>query len=197
MKLTTTLIAVFVLLLATFSPQATAFAEANRFKGHNADAYFYTTDASGCIQTSVILELGEATLFSLGLLRYDVCQNESLMEAYGSRRSLTKSELKYSGNLDSATLRTTVQVTDYVTNTSFDVWVDLTWTGTGEITKLRTHYTDNPYPGCHVNLVLLEEYRSATASGTVSDGVTNFTMEPSDQANLYFAKRTQTSHGCD
>jgi hypothetical protein len=192
MKFTIKLLSVFVLTLATFSPQTTASAEANRFQGHSADAYFYTTDASGCIQTSVILELGEDILLSIQLFRYDICQNQPLIDAYG-RKELTKSELKYSGNLDSATLRTTVPMT----NADFDVSIDLTWIGTGEINKLQTHYNYSPSPGCHINLLLQEEYRSASASGTVSDGTTNFTPEPADQANLYFAKRTLTSQGCD
>ena len=196
MKLSTTFMAIFVLLLVTFQPQALAFAEMNRFQGHSAEAYFYTTDASRCIQTAVILELGEETLISLALLRYDVCQNQPLMEAYG-RKQLTKSELKYSGNLDSAVLRTTVQVTDYITNSTFDVWVDLTWTGTGEIHTSQEHYTYSPSPGCHINFLLQESYRSASASGTVSDGTMNITPDPASQATLSYARRTVTSQGCD
>lgn len=196
MKFTVKLLSILVLSLLTFSPQTTASAEANRFQGHNADAYFYTTDTSGCIQTSVILELGEDLLISIQLFRYDVCQNQTLVDAYG-RRELSKSELNYHGNLDSATLNTTVPLFDYVTNSTFDVSIDLTWTGTGEIHKSRYHVTGSPSPGCHSNLLIQEEYRSASASGTVSDGTTNFTPEPADQANLYFAKRTAPSPGCE
>jgi len=196
MKFTIKLLSVLVLLLVTLNSQTSAFAQANRFQAHNADAFFYTTDASGCIQTSVILELGEDILLSIQLFRYDICQNQTLIDAVG-RKELTKSELKYSGNLDSATLNTTVQLFNYMTNSTFDVSIDLTWTGTGEIHKTRFHSTDSPSPGCHTNLLIQEAYRSASASGTVSDGTTNFTPEPADQANLYFAKRTLTSHGCD
>ena len=199
MKFTIKLLIMPVLLLATFSPQTAASAEMNRFQGHSADAYFYTTDASGCIQTSVILETGEDIIVNIQLFRYDICQNQSLIDAYmpiSARKQLTKSELKYSGNLDSATLKTTVQLFDYTGNLT-SVSIDLTWIGTGEITKSQDHYTYSPSPGCHINFLLQEESRSASASGTVSDGTTNFTPEPADQANLYFARRTATSEGCD
>lgn len=196
MKFKIKLLSVLVFLLASFSPQTAVSAKANRFHGHGADAFFYTMDASGCIQTSVILELGEDILLSIQLIRYDICQNQTLLEAFG-RKELTKSELNYHGNLDSATLRTTVPLFNYATNSTFDVSIDLTWIGTGEIHKTRFHSTSSPSPGCHVNLLIQEEYRSASASGTVSDGTTNFTPEPADQANLYFARRTLTSHGCD
>lgn len=193
MKFTIKLLIVLVLLLATFSPQTTASAKTYRFR--TADYYLSTYDASGCIGSYTELEVGEELLPSLQIYRYDRCQNQPLMEAYG-RKELTNSEFKFSGNLDSATLRTTVPMYDYVTDSTFDVWVDLTWTGTGEIHSSRDHYNDQPSPGCHVNRILVEEYRSASASGTISDGTTNFTPEPADQANLYFAKRTETSHGC-
>jgi hypothetical protein len=143
----------------------------------------------------VILETGEDSLISIQLIRYDICQNQTVMEAYGSKQ-LTKSELNYSGNLKSATLKTTVQLFAYP-NSTLDVSIDLTWIGTGEITKSQYHSTGSPSPGCHTNLLIQEKYRSASASGTVSDGTTNFTPELADQANLYFAKRTETSQGCE
>jgi hypothetical protein len=196
MKFTINLLSVLVTLLATFSPQTIASADANRFQGHNAEAYFYATDASGCIQTTVIIETGEDILLSIQLLRYDLCQNQTLLEAFG-RKPLTKSELNYHGNLDSATLNTTVPLFNYTTNSTLEVSIDLTWTGTGEIQKSRYHSHGSPSPGCHSNLLIQEAYRSAYAAGTVSDGTTNFTPEPADQANLYFARRTAPSPGCD
>jgi hypothetical protein len=197
MKFILKLLGVFVLLLATFSPQISAVADANRFQGHSADAYFFTTDASGCIQTSVIIETGEDLLLNLQLFRYDICQQQTLLEAFASQQPLTRSELNYHGNLDAATLNTTVTVFDYVTNSTLDVSIDITWTGTGEIHKTRFHSHGSPSPGCHSNLLIQEAYRSASAVGTVTAGTTNFTPEPADQANLYFARRTATSPGCD
>jgi hypothetical protein len=196
MKFTFKLLAALVFLSVTFRPQIGAAADANRFQGHNADAYFFTTDASDCIQTSVIIETGEDVLLSIQLIRYNICQNETLLEAFG-RKELTKSELNYHGNLDAATLHTTVTLFDYVTNSTLDVTIDLTWTGTGEIHKTSFHSHGSPSPSCHSNLLIQEAYRSASVVGTISDGTTNFTPEPADQANLYFARRTAPSPGCD
>jgi hypothetical protein len=197
MKFTFKLLGSLILLLATFSPQISAAADANRFQGHSADAYFYTTDASGCIQTSVIIETGENVLLNFQLSRYDICQQQTLLEAFASQQPLTSSELNYYGNLDGATLHTTVTVFDYVSNSTLDVSIDLTWTGTGEIHKTQFHSHGSPSPRCHSNLLIQEAYRSASAVGTVSDGATNFTPEPADQANLYFARRTAPAPGCD
>src|SRR5215211_6063248 len=111
MKFTIKLLTVLVLFLATFSPQTTASAKTYRFR--TADYYLSTYDASTCIGSYIELEVGEDLLPSLQIYRYDRCQNQSLMEAYG-RKELTNSEFKFSGNLDSATLRTTVPMYDYV-----------------------------------------------------------------------------------
>lgn len=196
MKPTFKLLGVLVLLLATLIPQGLASAGVSRFQEHRADAYFYSYDDSGCIQTSVIMEMAEDVLLSIQLLRYDLCNNVTLLEAFGSK-DLSKSEFDYRGNLDSAALTTTVQVYDYVTDSTFDVSIDLTWAGTGDITRTQHHSTDSPSPGCSANLLIQEKSRSADAWGTISDGTTNFTSESASQANLYFAQRTLTTHGCD
>ena len=195
MRITTKLLSVFVLLLVTFSPQTSASAEASQYGRHDAWAYFSSTDASGCIGTGVEIDVGEDLLPSIALSRYDMCSGQGLLEAYG-RKSLSKSEIKYIGDLDSATLTTTVHMTPNV-GPSFDVFIDLTWIGTGDIliNRNRDHY--QPFPGCNVNVQLIEKYREAQASGTISDGTTNFTPEPSLNAYLDSWKRTVVeSDGC-
>ena len=196
MRSTLKWIAVFILLLATFSPQASASAESHQFQVQGAEGYFYNTDSSGCIVKAVVLETGKEALYSISLLHYDICTGMKFVEAYGNKL-LTKSELKYQGNLDSLTLATTVHVTDDVRNLAFDVSINLQWTGEGEITTYQQHDNYSPSPGCHVNLLIKENYRSATVSGTVSDGVTNYTPEPSTQAQLSSGMRVETSQGCE
>lgn len=189
-------IAALVLLLATFSPQTSASAESHQFQVQGAEAYFHTTDTSGCIVKAVDLETGKEGLYSIALLHYDICTGTRYVEAYGNKL-LTKQELKYQGNLDSLTLVTTVHVTDDIRNLAFDVSINLQWTGEGDITTYQQHYNYSPSPGCHVNLLIKESYRSAIVSGTVSDGVTNYTPEPSTQAELSSGMRVETSQGCE
>lgn len=189
-------IAILVLLLATFSPQTSASAESHQFQVRGAEGYFHSTDASGCIVKAVVLETGKEGLYSISLLHYDACTGIRFVEAYG-HKLLTKPELKYQGNLDSLTLAATVHVTDDIRHLAFDVSINLKWTGEGDITTYQDHYNYYPSPGCHVNLLIRENYRSATVSGTVSDGMTNYTPEPATQGKLSSGMRVETSQGCE
>jgi hypothetical protein len=188
------LLAFLILLLATFNPQSSASAAVYRFK--DATAWFYSTDASGCIRTVVGIEAGADFLYSLSLFQYDDCQEQIIIEAYG-RKALSNSEIRHMGILDSASLQTTVQVTDFDRTVTLDLWVDVTWTGVGEISEYHEHRNYWPSPSCHVNSHLWEAYRHATVSGTVSDGTTNYTPEPTTGADLYSARRVDASQSCD
>jgi hypothetical protein len=197
MKIIIRSLAVLVVSLVAFVPQTAASAEAIQAEGHEAWAYFSSIDDSGCIQTIVEIDTGAELLFSLALTQYDLCTGQVLFEAYG-RKPLSPSEMKFFGNLDSARLTTTVQVTDFVQGLSFDVFIDLTWIGTGELLTYHAHDHSQPSPGCNVNVQGREKYREAQAFGTISDGTTNFTPDPSLNAFLYSWKNTfAESHGCE
>jgi hypothetical protein len=196
MRSTMKWIADLVLSLATFSPQGSASAEGHQFQVQGAEGYFYNIDSSGCIVKAVVLETGKEGLYSISLLHYDVCTGIRFVEAYGNKL-LTKPELKYQGNLDSLTLTTTVHVTDDIRHLAFDISINLQWTGEGDINTYQQHYNYSPSPGCHVNLLIKENYRSATVSGTVYDGVTNYTPEPATQGKLSSGMRVETSQGCE
>ena len=196
MKKTMKLLAVLGLLLAAFSPQAAASAEGARSTWHEDVAFFHSMDDSGCIDTRVGIETGADYLHSISVAQLDRCQGQLIMEAYGNK-PLTKSEFHYTGKLGSATLQTTVQLTDFERNLTFDVRVDLKWTGVGEINEYHDHQNYSPSPGCQINSQIWEQYRSASVSGTVSDGTTNFTPEPTTSADMQFTKTISTSQGCE
>lgn len=196
MKFTVKFLAVLWLLLASFSPQGSASAEVNRFTGHDDTAIFESMDASGCIQTLVGIETGAEYLNSISVVQHDRCQGQLIMEAYGNK-PLTKSEIHYTGKLGSTTLKTTVQLTDFERSLTFDVWVDLKWTGIGVINEYHQHQNYRPFPGCHINQQLWGQYRSASVSGTVSDGTMNFTPQTTTSADMQFTKTISTSQGCE
>lgn len=196
MKLTIKLLAVFVLLLATFSPQTSASADMVKYEGHSAWGGYWSTDASGCIRTHVEIEMGEAEINSITVYQYDQCLGYVFFEAYGNKL-LSTSEVKYIGNVDSAVLTTTVTVTDFERGLSFDVFVDLTWKGTGDLAVYQNHNNYRPWPGCTMNGVGKEYYREAQVSGTVSDGTTNFTTEPFPGYLLSWKGISAESHGCE
>lgn len=195
MKLTIKLLALLGLLLATFGPQAAASADGAQSTWHEDIAIFQSMDDSGCIDTRVVIETGAEYLNSISVTQHDICQGQLIMEAYGNK-PLTKSEIRYTGNLGSTRLKTTVQLTDFVRNLTFDVQVDLKWTGTGQINQYHQHQNYSPFPGCHINQQIWGQYRSARVSGTVSDGTTNFTPQPTTSADMQFTKTISTSQGC-
>lgn len=202
MKFMITLLAVVGVLLATFGPQASASAGVDLRKIMRADAFFHTMDASGCINTLVssgISRLGKGTEYSYGIWIYqeDVCWGRVLIDAHGGK-TLTNSEVQFTGNMDSATLTTTVHLTEYDNeNQGFDVSVNMMWIGTGEISEFHEHQNYWLSPSCHVKYHLKWAVRSASASGTISDGITSFTPEPSTSSYLRSWKGVNMSEGCE
>ena len=208
MKTTIKLLAAIILVLATFG-QTSAASAADVYKnnGTGANAYFSSLDETGCVITDVYvdtLDYGfknppgpaeKASYVYMTISKYDVCTGESLLYAEGFT-SLGESELQVSSKQDRATLTATVNVYDWASDSSFDVWVDLTWTGSGPLSRQKTH---NQYkvPGCHIVERFTSMSREAQASGTVSDGSTNFTPEPSWWANIFAFKNGVVYVGCN
>ena len=99
------------------------------------------------------------------------------MGASGSA-TLSDSDFQVSKKLESAILMKTIEVFDSVAESSFNVSVDLTWTGIGGPTNVNNHF-HNMSQGFISNGRFMGTFREAVAMGTVSDGATNFTPEPS------------------
>jgi len=202
------LFAVFALIVAMFSQSIDASAaDVYKFKGYSASAFFSTTDPLGCIVTGGSVFVFENISHSppgpgspsadvlIDLFKYDTCTDTSLMSA----SNIAPADIlnfQVAGNLDSATLLATVPMFDYVSNTAFDLTVDLTWTGTSSLGHQSSQFKQN-FQGCHLNLKNNSAFRYAEASGSVSDGTTNFTLLPSTQGSIFLAKGGEISHGCE
>ena len=185
MRTTIKLLIVFALMLGTFS-QHTAASAAARQKYWNVSTFISSFDPSGCISTTVSVFAYEQVILGqpspgsresavhLLIRQFDTCEGITLLDAEAFP-SLADSDLQISGNLASATLNTTVNVYDSVSNSYFDVLIDLTWTGTGSLLHYHRHFKDIwPGAGCKALEHSNEALRYAEASGTVSDGTTNF-----------------------
>jgi hypothetical protein len=196
MTTTIKLLAVFALAVVSFSQHTTAWAGDNmETKTSSAEAFFSSVDPSGCITTFVWVFAGEpSSQAGLIIRQYDACTFTLLLDAYGSAE-LADPEFQVAvGNLASATLETTVNTYDYVSGSSFDVYVDLTWTGIGTPNR----YTSNSQwhdQNCHEISHHHGVSRTAEASGTISDGQTDFAPGPSVEARLYLDKYVDIS-GC-
>jgi hypothetical protein len=208
MKTTMKLLAVVALLLGMFGQASSAAAaEVFRFKGRSASAFFNSIDPSGCFVTSATVGGVEETLrrppregSSTGLVfasvsLFNLCTDTRVVNAFGTA-PLSKSDLKIAGNLKTVYLTATVNVFDEISGTSFDVFIDLTWTATGDLMREKFHDTVNA-EGCHFNVQSYGASRRAQASGTVSDGTINFTPEPSISAIIFSWKGGEVSHGCE
>jgi hypothetical protein len=66
--------------------------------------------------------------------------------------------------------------------------VNVNWTGSGDIVKNKYH-DHLKEPGFKLNAHFTSTARNATAAGTVSDGTTNFTPQPTVSAEMGSTKR--------
>jgi hypothetical protein len=184
-----------LVLMALALPARAAGAETQHFSlnGLFADAIFSSTDPSGCVSTVVDLLASdgstksgsgrpEATTTLIIVSQADLCTQTELIAASG-RAVLAPGQLQIDNQLTAASLTATIEVFDFVSGASFPLNINVNWTGVGETesTKSRVHQT---FPGFKVLKRLDRTFRHATASGTVSDGTTNFTPEPTTEAEL-------------
>jgi hypothetical protein len=188
-------VALLLSLLVTALPAHAAGAQTRHFsfKGQFATAVFQTVDSSGCIKTFVtviaedhrIKQAGppEATLrATIELLQLDSCSGKLLLSALGVA-TLTPDQFQIDTQFNAATLNATIEVTDFVSGNTFPVDVSVSWTGSGDIVREKDH-VHLKEPGFKLNARSIGTSRNAIASGTVSDGTTNFTPEPAVSAEM-------------
>jgi len=121
---------------------------------------------------------------------------------------LTPDQFQPVGNLDSATLSATVTVCEFEGKDGgppappppepncFDVTVDLSWAGAGDV-QTFSGKSNSRFDGCRVRSTFTNSFRTAVATGSISDGSTNFTPNPSDFADLNsFSSRDTFSGDC-
>jgi hypothetical protein len=206
MKTTIKLLVVFALALTTFLQHSVASAATVfRFQGNSVVAYFTRFD--GCIFTQVTIIASERRVrYSAGrpitdaqavliIIQEDLCTGAVLLAAEG-RVSLSVEDLEVSNLLKSATLNTIIPVYDYRSDTTFDIFVNLTWTG-DEILSRESFTNHVNRPGCKINGKSIDSLRYGEASGVISDGTTNFIPKPTTLAWLVSARSGIVTIGCD
>lgn len=189
MKNAIKLLVVLALALAVFGQYETASAGGMfRFRGQVADASFTSFDPSGCIQTDVGVFPSEGVSGSppgpggsgsgvgMFISVFDHCNGTQLLAADGFTE-LPDPEFQVFGQLESATLNATVPLFDFVSGTEFSVSVVLIWTGNGPLTRESGSFRSHS-PGCSFHSRFRGTFRPAYISGSVWDGVTNFTPDP-------------------
>jgi hypothetical protein len=175
-------------------------------QGPLVDANFSATDPAGCVETDVFVAANSGTeqdhpgtaavgVASVNIYQYDACTGTTMLQAVGLKDSLGAGEFTVSKQLDRASLNSTINVTDIDTGNTFDVSVNVEWTGSGGITRDHSN-TNEVYPGCHVINRWKGSGRVATATGVVSAGTTNLTPGTSSDAEIGFVVDGFEIMGC-
>jgi hypothetical protein len=141
-------------------------------------AYFDSASADGCVDTSVIVNgfsesgwvipdggpphIDVQQHLGVFVRVGDSCRNVLETSAYGDNHQLT---LQLSPDLSSGRVTGIVTLTDIINASTFDVRVDVTWTGTGE--KSRTVSKHSAVSGGVINTDFNGFSRGAIASGTL------------------------------
>lgn len=199
---------VMALFVATFFlPISASAADIYKSKGTGAEAFFSSIDPSGCIVTDVNVYARDekfqnppgpgvpSSWVYLYVFQYDFCNDVQLFYGEGFTY-LADTDFVASNRLDRASLETTVSVYSYTTDSYVDVYVDLSWAGSGGISRQNSHFHSH-VPGCNINSRFKGSFRSAEASGSISDGSTNFTPEPSWYANIFSVSSSDVFARCD
>jgi hypothetical protein len=171
------------------------------FRGFNATAVFDTTE--GCIFTRVIVGASETSaagqptgkqdFAGVNLDRRNTCTGEVLVSGGGSGPDVN---VDIAPNFRSAEVHGVVPVHDAVSDRTFDVAVDVVWTGSGEIERNAVQYSFED-DGVVVRVHQNGSARHATAvghvvgdstewvpAGTVGDGLIVFSNEGQVLINL-------------
>ena len=207
MKTTYRLLISLMFAFATFMQNSSVSAiEMFNFRGESVSALFTSTD--GCIETTVFVAATEGvsqtapapgspvTEVALFILQYDLCTDTRLVSAE-ALTSVPEADFQVSKKLEQATLDTTVTVTDFAADppASFDVFIDLTWTATGPLSRQGDNVNFNDH-GCNIHNRFHGTSRTAEASGSVSNGTINYTPQPSAQAFIVSANSGTMIIGC-
>jgi hypothetical protein len=187
--------------LLILSPLSVANAATDRvtvenLRGPLINAFFSSLDPSGCVETDTFVTAnrptdqllpGRGTTTGIGavsIFEYNSCTDTSVLQAVGETDTLAAADFQVSRQLDWATLHTTILLTNIDTGNTFDVTVNVALVGTSVIHRDDENSNDRYGRSCHVLNRWKGSGRDADASGSVSDGVTNFTPTTSQWGEI-------------
>lgn len=159
--------------------------------GQGGQAFFQTI--SGCIETDTYLQaaqfMGQGTAGGPGpqsglmvnIFQANNCTQTVIMAAFGWAAPTT---LQMSRKLDTGAVTGSVQLQDWITNTTFTVSVSLSWTGTGPVSRSVSNF-HSQWQGYSVTSHFNGAWRQANAGGSVTDGSTEWAGPTATQADLF------------
>jgi hypothetical protein len=169
-----------------------------RIRQEAADAFWETTDAAG-VETFVYVLASDDPSLPTGsfayvtIFRFDPncepkeenpCTALVNLEGYAD---IDPDAFVIDGHLASARLSATVEVYDYLTDTTRTLEIDLSWTGTSAVFRTVAHFHEKT-PEYTLHRHFNGTQREAVTAGTVLDGTSNFTPEPTERGAIFSLK---------
>lgn len=154
-----------------------------------AEASFTSQDQSRCVTTEVFVFVkgggGAKPKLHLAISQVDECKDAVLLSAK-AKANIADAAFFFSPDLNSATLRATVPITDRQTGKGFNAVVNLTWTGIEETVATDARIVpEEPGRFLKSSSPVRKSLRVSRAAGAVTDGTNkNFTPKPADDASL-------------
>ena len=187
MRISKVSLPLLIILLTVLGSPAIAFAaDVFHSRGESVEANFSTTDASGCIVTSIFVYATNSRYQAppgrpepssygyLSLYQYDVCNYYQTLLSLSGDSNLPPGALDIRPSLDRATLVAVIPAYNYWTASYLDVSIDLAWTG-GDSSSQGRSASRSEGPGYRYMSRSTGTYRQGTASGNVSFGSGNMT----------------------
>jgi hypothetical protein len=172
------------------------------YSGRTAIAFYDSIGGDGCTETSAFILVSDGTSrnpsfavssgtsVDVSLFVGNACDpsQPALVDAIGHADDVSFSIDK---QLNAALLNATVTVTDYAQAgpTTYPLTVNLTWTGYGTTAESTSGATHQRFGNWIINGHFQGDFRSATVSGSISDGSTDYGAVPVVSASL------QDAHG--
>ncbi len=183
-------VAGLVVTMATPAHASTVFHA--RFKGLQAIAEYFRVN--NCIETDAFV-IPERGVFREGtgsptrqtdvvveVFKFNFCTFTVISDAFGTA-VIPDSAFTIDSQLTSAHLDASVRVTDFVSTASYNVHVNMTWTGTGSTSTTKSHYQQK-----FGNLTFMENFhgttRDARATGSITRGTTTLISGTADFAAM-------------
>jgi hypothetical protein len=184
------LVASIAAVLVAFPATASATTTVHHYKFSGTYVSAYWENVSDCLDTvgdvwandgkSTDTVTGHTTSTVMGLRIYGVNNCTGAEIRVGGDVPLSRGQLTIDNKLATATLRATVQLFDFVSDSLVDIDVDLTWTATDDGAFWNKSVNRVTYPDGSMTILRVSgASRDARASGVVSEGGVNLLPTPS------------------
>jgi hypothetical protein len=178
--------------IAAVNAHAAAQVEVFRTSGNSVMASFHSLDASGCVITDASVFASDGTALippggpapfqgaGIAISQFDQCRQLLLLTGLGSTDAVN---FQIAKDLTSATLSGTIPMDEFVSGTTIQISVNVTWVGNGT-TVHQAATSHEAVPGFVEDGHGNGDMQDGQAAGVITDGTQNFAPGASVSAEL-------------